>query len=131
MILKYSLLWIPMVFIAILNGLFRQIVLIPRFSELHAHQLSCLTGVILFGSYTWLIGLIWPLPSEAQALAVGMIWLALTIAFEFVFGHYIAHSSWERLVQDYDLLSGRLWILVLLAVALLPFIVFQLQTGQG
>jgi hypothetical protein len=41
-ILKYSLAWIPMVFIAILNGIFRESVLAKTLSELRAHQRSCL-----------------------------------------------------------------------------------------
>ena len=130
MILKYALLWIPMVFLAVVNGIFRQMVFIPRFSELRSHQLSCLTGVALFTAYTWLIHRRWPLESAAQAWTVGLVWLFLTVAFEFTFGYYVAHRSWESLLQEYRLFSGRLWVLVLLAVALLPVIVFKLQTGR-
>jgi hypothetical protein len=57
MILGYSFAWIPMVFIAILNGFFREAVLAKTLSELRAHQLSCLTGILLFFGYTWLISL--------------------------------------------------------------------------
>ena len=56
-ILKYSLAWIPMVFIAILNGIFREAALSKRLSELRAHQLSYLTGLLLFFGYTWLLSL--------------------------------------------------------------------------
>ncbi len=128
MLLRYLIAWIPMVFIAILNGALRQLVLTKSFSELHAHQLSCLTGIILFGVYTWLISLRWPLQSAKQALAVGLIWLILTIAFEFTFGHYLAHQSWEKLFHDYNILAGRLWVFVLLAVVFLPVIVFKLRS---
>jgi hypothetical protein len=127
-ILKYSLAWIPMVFIAILNGIFRESVFAKRLSELWAHQLSCLTGVLLFFGYTWLLSLIWPLQSTRQALTVGCIWLLLTIAFEFSFGHYVVRHSWDKLLQDYNVLAGRLWVFVLLAVAFLPLIVFTSQT---
>ena len=37
-----------MVFIAILNGMLREFMLSKWLSELGAHQLSCLTGVLLF-----------------------------------------------------------------------------------
>jgi hypothetical protein len=127
-ILKYSLAWIPMVFIAILNGIFREAALSKRLSELRAHQLSCLTGLLLFFGYTWLLSLQWPLYSTGQALTIGLVWLLLTVAFEFSFGHYMAHHSWERLFQDYNVLVGRLWVLVLFVVALLPLIVFKLRS---
>lgn len=117
-----------MVFIAILNGTFRQFVFARMLSELRAHQLSCLTGVLLFCAYTWLISLKWPLQSARQAVTVGLNWLILTVAFEFIFGHYVAHQSWERLVQDYNILAGRLWVLVLLSVALLPLAVLRMRS---
>jgi len=126
--LKYSLAWIPMVFIAILNGIFRESVLSRRLSELRAHQLSCLTGVLLLFGYTWLLSLKWPLETRTQSLTVGVIWLLLTVAFEFSFGHYVAHHSWEKLFQDYNIFAGRLWVLVLLGVGLLPLIVFKLRS---
>jgi hypothetical protein len=69
----------------------------------------------------------WPLESSQQALAVGIIWLCLTVAFEFLFGHYVANHPWSRLIQDYNLLSGRLWALVLLAVAAAPYVVYKLN----
>jgi hypothetical protein len=127
-ILKYSFAWIPMVFIAILNGIFRESVLVKNLSELRAHQLSCLTGILLFFGYTWLVSLKWPLESTRQALIIGVVWLLLTVAFEFSFGHYVAHHSWARLLQDYNILAGRLWVLVLLAVTLLPLIVFKMRS---
>jgi hypothetical protein len=126
-ILKYLLAWIPMVFIAILNGAVREFVFSKMLSELRAHQLSCLTGVLLFAASTWIISLKWPLRSAKQALSVGLVWLALTVAFEFIFGHYVAGKSREQLLQDYHILTGRLWVLVLLAVTLLPIIVFRLR----
>ena len=126
MVLKYTTAWIPMVFIAITNGVLRQYVYGRWMKELSAHQLSSLTAVILFYLYTWILGKKWPLESPRQAVAVGIIWLCLTVAFEFLFGHYVANHPLSRLIQDYDLLSGRLWALVLLAVTAAPYLVYKL-----
>lgn len=117
-----------MVFIAILNGMFRESVLAKMVSELRTHQLSCLTGILFFFGYTWLLSLQWPLESTRRALTIGLVWLLLTVAFELCFGHYMAHHSWRRLFQDYNVLAGRLWVLVLLVVALLPLIVFKMRS---
>jgi hypothetical protein len=126
MVLKYTTAWIPMVFIAITNGVLRQYVYGRWMKELSAHQVSSLTAVILFYLYTWILVKKWPLESSRQAVAVGIIWLCLTVAFEFLFGHYVANHPLSRLIQDYDLLSGRLWTLVLLAVAAAPYLVYKL-----
>jgi hypothetical protein len=51
MILKYTIAWIPMVFIAMANGAIRQLGYGKLLGELSAHQLSCLTGIMLFLLY--------------------------------------------------------------------------------
>ncbi len=129
-LLIYILGWIPMIPIAILNGLIRQYGYGKYMTELHAHQLSSITGILLFAGYTWFLSLLRPLQSVGQAVTVGLIWLVMTVAFEFLFGHYVAGHSWSRLLQDYNLFAGRVWSLVLLAVALLPYLVYSLS-GSG
>ncbi|MGD2011690.1 MAG: hypothetical protein PVI76_11360 [Desulfobacterales bacterium] len=116
-----------MVFIAIANGVLRQYVYRRWMKALWAHQVSSLTAVVLFYLYTWILGNKWPLESSQQALVVGIVWLCLTVAFEFIFGHYVTKHPWSRLIQDYNLLSGRLWALVLLAVTAAPYVVFKLK----
>jgi len=113
--------------IAIVNGVLRESWYGKRLSELAAHQVSTLTAVILFGVYIWFILRIWPPTSAVQAIAVGLLWLAMTIAFEFVFGHYVAGHTWERLLHDYNLLAGRIWLLVLVWVAVAPYLCFRVR----
>lgn len=117
-----------MVVIGIANGSLRQFGYGKYMDELTAHQISSVTGVFFFGVYIWLLSLRWPLASSRQALAVGAIWLGLTTAFEFLFGHYAAGHSWEKLLYDYNVLEGRLWSLVLLAVAAGPCLVHRIRT---
>jgi hypothetical protein len=116
MILKYTIAWIPMVFIAIANGAIRQLGYGKLLGELSAHQLSCLTGITFFLLYTWCLSLYRPLESSRQAFTIGLIWLILTIAFEFLFMHYGAKVPRGKLLRDYNILEGRLWVLVLFAV---------------
>ena len=127
MIFYYSLAWIPMVFIAIVNGGLRDAVYKPYVGELAAHQISSVTGVALFFVYTWAISRRWKLESGRQALAAGLLWLGLTVAFEFLFGHFVMHHPWEKLFADYNLLAGRVWALVLVCVALLPYAVYRIR----
>ncbi len=124
---KYLLAWAPMVLIAIANGVIREAWYAKRLNELRAHQVSTLSGMLLFGIYIWALMRIWPPESKGQALFIGLIWLGLTIAFEFLFGHYIAGHPWSRLFQDYNILAGRVWAVVLLWVALAPSLFYRLQ----
>ena len=127
MILKYTIAWLGMVCIAILNGAARQLGYARLSTELFAHQVSCLTGITLFLIYTWLLSIRWPIESSGQALTIGLIWLALTTAFECLFGRYAAKASWQELLHDYNILQGRLWMLVLVGVFLAPYLVYTMS----
>ena len=124
---KYVLAWFPMVAIAIANGALRESWYGQHLSELTAHQISTLTAVVLFGAYIWFVVQFWSPTSKAQAIAVGLLWLVMTIAFEFLFGHFVAGHTWERLLHDYNLLAGRVWPLVLVWVAVAPYLYFRMS----
>lgn len=116
-----------MVFLAIANGLLREKYFVNRLKELQAHQASTVTLIILFGIYMWIILGIWRPESVQHAISIGLIWLVLTVAFEFLFGHFVARHSWSRLFKDYNIFAGRVWILILIWVTIAPSIFYQLQ----
>ena len=62
-----------------------------------------------------------------RALAVGVVWLAMTMCFEFLFGHYVAGHSWSQLLQDYNICAGRVWALLLIWVTVAPYVFYRLQ----
>jgi hypothetical protein len=127
MILRYVLAWFPMVLLAIANGVIRVATYGKHMSELRAHQLSTVTGILLFALYIWALTRWWRLESARQALVIGGLWLALTVAFEFAFGHYVVGHPWNRLLNDYDLLAGRVWLIVLAWIAVAPWVFYRLQ----
>lgn len=121
MLIKYTLAWFPMVAIAVLNGAARDKLYGPRMSPLAAHQISCMTGILLFTIYTVGLSHLFPLQSESQAILAGLVWLALTIVFEFSMICFIMKRPLSSAIAEYDIKSGRLWPLVLISVALLPW----------
>jgi hypothetical protein len=128
MILKYIIAWLAMPIIGIVNGAVREFTYKKALGELRAHQVSVASGIILFGLYVWILSLRWKIGSAAQAVAIGLIWLVLTIAFEFVFGHYVMHNPWSRLLHDYNILEGRVWVLVLLWITVAPYVFYKLSS---
>lgn len=118
--LRYILAWLPMVFLGILNGIVREKTYGKAMGELRAHQLSTVTGIFLFSLYIGSLTYFWRFESWQQALTVGLSWFGLTIAFEFLFGHYVVKHSWNQLLRDYNMLAGRLWIIVLVWLVLAP-----------
>jgi hypothetical protein len=79
------------------------------------------------GTYIWLVTGYLGLGSSAQAVRVGVLWLLLTVAFELLFGHFVAGHSWARLFHDYNLSQGRVWGLFLLFVAAAPWLCYRLR----
>ena len=127
MILKYTVSWIGMVIIAIMNGVIRDAFYGKRLGELTAHQISTFTLIVLSGLYLWLLGLAWKIPSSNQAITIGLIWLTLTVAFEFLFGHYVMKHPWTRLFQDYNIFKGRIWVLVLIWITIAPYVFYRFK----
>jgi len=122
---RYILAWFPMLALAIANGALRQLTFGKRMTELHAHQLSTLTGSIILGLFIWFIIRIWPPASSRQAVSIGFVWVSLTVAFEFAMGRFLMHRPWPILFNDYNLAAGRVWVLFLVWLALAPYIFSQ------
>jgi hypothetical protein len=126
MMLRYTFAWILLVIAAIINGAIREGVYKNRLGELRAHQVSTLTAIIFFGAIVWGLSRLWPLQSAGEAWKVGFIWLALTIAFEFLFGHFVSGHPLSKLLHDYNILEGRVWLLILIWVAIAPYVFYKL-----
>lgn len=112
--------------IGIANGVLREISYGRITSELHAHQLSTILLMLFTGVFVWFLNRHWPIVSLTQAWSIGFAWLILTISFEFGFGRYIMGHSWARLIADYNVLDGRMWLLFLAWILIIPVIIYRL-----
>lgn len=124
---RYILVWVPMLFIAIANGALRDFTYGKHMSELRAHQFSTLTALLLLGGYIFALTGLLEIRSLGQATSIGLIWLGLTAGFEFGFGRYAMGNSWKKLLHDYDVSAGRVWVLVLIWVATAPSLFYAVR----
>jgi hypothetical protein len=115
--------WLGGPLLGIANATVRERGYRDRVGELAAHQLSTATGIALFAGYFRALERRWPLPTTRTALAVGGGWTALTILFEFGFGHYVAGDAWSKLLENYDLTTGHVWPALLLWLLVGPAVV--------
>jgi len=123
--------WVLLAVVAIINGTLRNYTYGKYTSELTAHQISCFTGLILFATVFYLFFRLTSAEfGRTDLILIGSIWLVMTILFEFVFGHYVVGHPWERLFADYNLLKGRLWILMLLWTWLGPLLMGTIASGD-
>lgn len=127
MILKYTLSWFALLVAAVTNGIIRQSFFLEKMGDLHAHQLSTVTGILLFAVIIWGLSRIRPLKSATQAWTIGFIWLGMTLAFEFLFFHYVGGKPWDVLLHDYNILEGRIWPLILVWVTIAPYVFHKMR----
>lgn len=123
--LKYFLLWFPMLFIAILNGTARDLWYKKFMGELTARQISTLTLILLLGIYIFFIIKKYPPQSGTQSLFIGLLWLVLTLGFEFGFGLYRG-NSWAQLLDDYNIMKGHIWLLIPIWLISAPYLFFKI-----
>lgn len=112
--IKAFVLWILMAFLAVGNGVVRNFLITPYLGDPAAHWLGTLTALILLFGAMYLI-LPWVGPrTRGHLWGIGLFWLILTMAFEFLAGHYLFGNPWDKLLADYNLIRGRVWVTVLL-----------------
>lgn len=109
---KSAAVWLGIAVLAVMNGLLREAVLKPRIGERIAHVTSTLLLtaaiiVISFVSQVWI-----KTASLGEAWLVSAGWFTATLAFEFLAGHYAFGNPWSKILADYDVRRGRVWLLV-------------------
>jgi hypothetical protein len=129
MITRAILIWLALLAVAIVNGGLREAVLVPWLGRGLAQAASTvlLSGCIAAAAWS---AVPWIAPrSVEQAWAIGFGWVMLTLAFEFLGGHFLFGKSWSELLADYNLLAGRIWVTVLVVTLLAPVVTF-VRRGQ-
>src|SRR5687768_1818131 len=103
---KIFLLWLPMILIAMLNGIFRGVVLLKLVNEITARQISSMLLIALLGIYIWLIYHKLEVSSYGEALKIGIVWMILTVLFETGLGIFVSKLSIEQILVEYNIFKG-------------------------
>lgn len=114
-----------MIVIAIINGTAREIWLNKYFEELTAQQISTATLILLFAIYFYLIFKKYPIQSMNQSFKIGLLWMVLTLIFEFGFSFY-SGLTLKEILSEYNVLHGKTWILIPLWLFIAPRIYYSL-----
>ena len=89
MLLRAFVIWCALLVVAMANGTIRVAFIIPRIGDAPGHVVSTLTlsaAILLVAFLT--VGWLRPLTPN-DALIIGGLWVALTMAFEFLAGHFL------------------------------------------
>jgi hypothetical protein len=122
--------WLVLIAGETVNGIVRVALVAPVTGDLAARQLGVMSGsvivlVIAIVTCGWL-----GTRTARSQVAVGLAWVALTIAFEVALGWLLGYSR-ERIGLDYDLTRGGLLTLGLIIMALAPALASLLRAGRS
>jgi len=127
MLFKATGIWLVIVAAAILNGVFREKVLVPAIGTSMALPLSgVLLAALVFLVALLLVSFIGSSESKVYIL-VGIFWVILTLFFEFLLGHFVAGKSWQEIMQVFNMKKGDLFIIVLIMTAVSPWVSAKLR----
>jgi hypothetical protein len=112
--------WFGAAAIAMVNGIARGLLYERRVGPMRAHYISTGSLLLFLSAYMSLLSKWCPIPSRGTAVRIGLGWTAMTVAFEFLLGRYIAHEPWAKLLEQYDVRRGYVWILIPLWTAIGP-----------
>jgi hypothetical protein len=125
--LRAFALWLLILVFAVANGGFREAVLLNTLPRDTAYTLSgllliaCILGIAIL-TITWLGKLTSP-----QYALVGVMWLVLTLAFEFGFGLLVRNQTVDTLLEAYRFKDGNIWPVVLVVITIAPTIAARLR----
>ena len=127
LIVKSISIWILLAIFAVLNGLFREKALIPLLGIKFSLPLSGIIFSLIILLLTFLFIPWFGRVRTNDCLCVGLIWLILTISFEFLFGHYVMGKSWLETFQVLNVKNGNLFSLILVVSVASPWFAAKLR----
>jgi hypothetical protein len=120
MVRRSLVVWLLMLGGASINGALRETLLIPTTGVLAGRAISTLILSVLVVLLTYFT-IRWIRPrSSREAWSIGGLWVALTLGFEFIGGYFLFGNSWSQLLDEYNVLQGRIWVLVPITIAIAP-----------
>jgi len=116
-----------MVIAAVVNAGIREKLLVPAIGPCIALPVSGLVlSIVIFLVVFLTIPLVGSLTGR-RYFYVGLYWAVLTLSFELLFGHFAAGKSWQEIMQVFNVRKGDLFILVLLATLISPWLSARLR----
>lgn len=114
--------WLVILIMAIVNAAVREKLLLPAVG----YEFALPASGLLLSVMIFLIAFISiPLFSSAgskEFIMVGVVWFALTLSFEFLFGYFVSGESWLEIVKVFDVRKGNLFLVALLVTLVAPWL---------
>ncbi|MFW6265690.1 MAG: hypothetical protein ACOC2A_02825 [Halanaeroarchaeum sp.] len=114
--------WLVLAVLAVANGVFREVAIVPRIGEYPGHVASTalLITIVLVVSWRFFE---WTTVAytRAELLVIGLVWMVLTVGFEFLVG-YVVGTPVSVTLGQYDVFAGQVWIFVPITLFVAPLL---------
>ncbi|MCW8821305.1 MAG: hypothetical protein OQK45_03680 [Sulfurovum sp.] len=125
--LKTSMIWFIIAILAIVNGIFRESVLVSNLGQSMAIPVSGITLSFIIFIVTYVSFPLFGKHNSLTYFLIGLQWVLMTLIFEFLFGHYVIEKSWSSILQVFNVMTGNLFIIVLLVSLISPLLVAKIK----
>ena len=105
--------WVAFYVLAVLNTLARDSLYVPELGNMGGRILGTLILVVAMGIVMWVfLRRNRERLTRLRTIELGLLWLALSLFFEFAVSHWVMEESWELIRGHYNFLEGRFHVLV-------------------
>lgn len=125
-LIRVILAWALIIAAESVHGTLRRLLLDPD-TAFALRQVSVVVAVLIVFAVTWVSSRWMSVRGTGALLGVGLLWVILSLAFEFGLGRALGMSV-RQIAEGYDLSKGNIMPLGLLATALAPWIVARLKS---
>lgn len=124
------LVWLLIIFAESIHGTLRQIFLAPRVGDFPARRISVFIGMLLILVITALCIKWINAPTKMSLFGIGLMWVILTMIFEFGLGIFVLDYSLKRMLEDYNIFKGGLMGFGLLLMMFAPLLSAEFAKQQ-
>ena len=121
------LVWLVIIAAESVNGTLRTLYLAPVIGDFPARRVGVLIAIAIIFLITLAFTRWMGACTRAQLLGIGLLWVGLTLVFEFALGLGVFHYDWSRMLSDYDLSRGGLMAFGLLAMVFTPLLAARVR----
>jgi hypothetical protein len=133
-VLKSVAVWLLILALAVLNGIFREAVLLPSLSK----PVALVVSGLLLAACIIVVATVFArwlgLATARRGILIGCLWLSLTLVFEFSFGGLVQGKSRAAMLEAYAFKDGNIWPMVLMVTLFAPLIasrIHRLRQGHA
>ena len=130
-LIRAFLVWLVIIAAETVHGILRGVLLVPIVGDLPARQIGVLIGSLLILAVAYLFIRWMAAGTTLRLVAVGLLWVVLTVLFEIGLGRLVLGLPWEQITEDYDVTRGGFMGLGLLFMAAAPRLAATLRNRPG